>query len=67
MATNQIPSDAPEFESLDAFLTYILDDERETCTPVEAVTLANRLGRSPQEMRQELAILGVRCVPPTRH
>lgn len=51
--------DAPEFESVEAFVASILDDDRTSYLPEELRALAFRLRRSTPELATELKSYGL--------
>jgi hypothetical protein len=57
--TRDDDEDAPEFESVEAFVEYLLEEDRSSFTSAELQKLATRLGRRPREVRKELEGYGL--------
>ncbi len=53
---------APEFESVEAFVQYCLDDERDSFTPGDAQRIAQSIGSTIVAVTTELRSYGLRCV-----
>ncbi len=64
LPTEQNPvQDNPELESIEAFATYLMDDDREEFTHDELVALKNNIHVSIAEIKAKLESLGFRLAP----
>ncbi len=55
------PTD-PEFETVEIFVEYLIDDERDSFTHVELNCLNRRLQRPTREIRRELEDYGLKLI-----
>lgn len=56
------PQIYPEYESIEAFVEYCLEEERETYTHIDLQELTYSLRRSHQKVRKDLEEYGLRLV-----
>ena len=50
----------PEYESVELFVEYLLEDDRDTFTAGELVGLSKALGRTTHDVRSELEGYGIK-------
>lgn len=60
------PEEEPEYESIEAFVEFLIDDERDTFTLADVQKLQVNLRRSPGKVIRDLEAFGLKYKGPTR-
>lgn len=59
-------ADQPEYQDIETFAQYLLDEERTSFLPGEAQRVAERMGKNTGEVQRELKSYGFTMDVPTR-